>query len=81
VGTGRSHPALKRPDLEVDDLPISTAEVTNERSYTSAPPYVFITNRGTTCKNRRAEFAGYSINMSFVNCAHHMMLSEKYSGD
>jgi len=81
VGTGSSHSALKRPDFKVEDSPTSTAEVMNERSYTSAPPYVFITNRGTTCKKRRAEFAGCSINMSFVNCAHHMVLSEKYSGD
>ena len=53
---GALTPALKRPDLKADDSPIrvSTAEVRNERSYTS-PPYVFITYSGTTCKNRKNE--------------------------
>ena len=78
---GALTPALKRPDLKVDDSPISTAEVTNERSYTSTPPYVFITFRGMTCKKKKAEFGGWSISMSFVNCAHHVVLSEKCSGD
>jgi hypothetical protein len=38
-------PGVNRPGREDDHSPPSSAELKNERSYTSSPQYVFIFNR------------------------------------
>ena len=38
---------VKRPVFQVDRPPLSSAEVKNEWSYTSTPPYIFMASTGT----------------------------------
>jgi len=42
MDTGTLSPGVKRPGLEADHLPPSSAEVKNRWSYTSTPPYVLM---------------------------------------
>jgi hypothetical protein len=42
VGTGDLTPEVKRPVREADKSPPSNVEVKNEWSYTSTPPYAFL---------------------------------------
>jgi hypothetical protein len=42
MGTGNLSPVAKRPMLEANHLPQSSAEVKNVAKYTTTPPYVFM---------------------------------------
>jgi hypothetical protein len=41
MGTGGSFPGVKRPERETNHSPPSSAEVKNQRNYTSTPLYAF----------------------------------------
>jgi hypothetical protein len=45
---GPISPEVKRPGLEADHSPQSSAQVKNERSYISTPPYVFMASTAIT---------------------------------
>jgi len=42
MGTGVSSPGVERPGREADHSSTSSAEVKNEWSYTTIPPYAFM---------------------------------------